>query len=60
MSFIRKFSYVKLKDKELLINWYFEDGDDDMLEQGEYISTTLEIPFNFIMTADFKTASNLS
>lgn len=52
MSFLRKFYFVKLKEKELMINWYYEDGDEDILEQGEYISTTLEIPFNFIMTSD--------
>jgi hypothetical protein len=40
-----------------MINWYYEDGDEDILEQGEYISTTLEIPFNFIMTSDYKTVS---
>ena len=59
MSFLRKFYFVKLKEKELMINWYYEDGDEDILEQGEYISTTLEIPFNFIMTSDYKTASCL-
>jgi hypothetical protein len=60
MSFLRKFFYVKLKDKELKINWYYEDGDEDILEQGEYISTTLEIPFTFIMTSEYKNVSCLS
>jgi hypothetical protein len=57
MSFLKKFFFVKLKDKELRINWYYEDGDEDILEQGEYISTTLELPFNFIITSDYKSAS---
>ena len=57
MSFLRKFYFVKLKEKELMINWYYEDGDEDILEQGEYISTTLEIPFNFKMTSDYKAVS---
>lgn len=59
ISFLRKFFLVKLKNKKLLINWYYEDGDEDILEQGEYISTTIEIPFNFIMTSDYKTAKCL-
>ena len=54
MDFLRKFFYLKLSHKELLINWYYEDGDEDILEQGEHISSNLEIPFNFIITSDYK------
>jgi len=31
------------------VNWYFEDGDDDMKEVGEDFSEMISLPFNFIM-----------
>ncbi|MGE0088113.1 MAG: DUF1987 domain-containing protein [Bacteroidales bacterium] len=31
------------------INWYFEDGDEDMKEVGEDFSDMISFPFNFIM-----------
>ncbi|MDX9696207.1 MAG: DUF1987 domain-containing protein [Bacteroidales bacterium] len=31
------------------VNWYFEDGDEDMKEVGEDFSDMISFPFNFIM-----------
>ena len=45
----QKTAYVLLKHKKLIVNWYYEDGDEDILERGEYFSSVLGIPFNFIM-----------
>lgn len=45
---LQKITYVALKDKRFVFNWYYEDGDDDILERGEYFSTVLDVPFNFI------------
>ena len=39
-------------DKKYIINWYYEEGDEDILEKGEYISSVLNIPFNYIMIGD--------
>ena len=33
---------------KLIINWYYEDGDDDLLERGEYYESILNTKFNFI------------
>ena len=33
---------------KLIINWYYEDGDDDILERGEYYSSILDIKINLI------------
>ncbi len=33
---------------ELTINWYFEYGDDDLLERGQYYESILNVKFNFI------------
>ena len=30
------------------IDWYFDEGDDDMLETGEDLSDMVDFPFNFI------------
>ncbi len=35
-------------NKNLIINWYYEDGDDDLLERGEYYESILNTKFNFI------------
>jgi hypothetical protein len=43
-----KISYVQLRNKKFIINWYYEEGDEDILERGEYFSSVLNIPFNFI------------
>jgi hypothetical protein len=51
---LNKISQVVLHKKKYLINWYYEDDDYDILERGEYISETLNIPVNFVMTYDIK------
>ncbi|MEO9871281.1 DUF1987 domain-containing protein [Ekhidna sp.] len=39
----------KIEDsgKKITINWYFEEGDDDMMEAGEDYSDLLDLNFNF-------------
>ena len=39
---------VKEKGKSLIINWYYEDGDDDILERGQHFASILDVPINFI------------
>jgi hypothetical protein len=29
------------------VNWYYEDGDDDMRESGEDFQAKISLPFNF-------------
>jgi hypothetical protein len=50
VQLLQKITYVTLKDRKFVVNWYYEDGDDDILERGEYFSSVLDIPFNFIRT----------
>ncbi|MBP7509814.1 MAG: SiaC family regulatory phosphoprotein [Prolixibacteraceae bacterium] len=38
--------------KKIVIHWYYEDGDDDILERGKYISESLNIPLEFIEIDD--------
>jgi hypothetical protein len=48
IQLLQKLTYVSLKNKKLVLNWYYEDGDEDILERGEYFASILDIPFNFI------------
>ena len=34
--------------KNVIINWHYEEGDDDILERGEYYASILKTTFNFI------------
>jgi hypothetical protein len=48
IQLLQKLTYVQLKNKKFIFNWYYEDGDEDILERGEYFSSILEVEFNFI------------
>lgn len=37
-----------LKGKEIKVNWYFEDGDEDMQEAGEDLSSFFNYEFNYV------------
>ncbi len=37
-----------LEGKKLIINWYYESGDDDLLERGQYYESILNKKFNLI------------
>ena len=50
VSMLRKLSQVLLHSGKLVVQWYYEEDDEDILERGEYISSTLNIPIEFIMT----------
>jgi hypothetical protein len=50
VSILRKLSQIILQSEKLVIQWYYEEDDEDILERGEYISSTLNIPIEFIMT----------
>jgi hypothetical protein len=48
IKLLQKFRKVLVKDKKLFINWFYEEGDEDILERGEYFSSVLDIDFNFV------------
>ncbi|HEC44322.1 MAG TPA: DUF1987 domain-containing protein [Bacteroides sp.] len=50
MQILRELSEVIHTGKELKINWYYEEGDDDILERGEYYASILDLEINFIET----------
>ena len=44
--------YLKKNKKKFVINWYYKDDDEDMLEKGRDFSSDLDVPFNFIKISD--------
>jgi hypothetical protein len=49
-SILKKLSLVNQQSKNLVVKWYIEEDDDDLLERGEYTSSSLNIPIEFIPT----------
>ena len=41
---------IRIRDsgKDLIVNWFFEEDDEDMMEAGEDYSELLDLEFNFI------------
>ncbi len=55
-SILRKLHQLNEQSKKISIKWYVEEDDDDLLERGEYISTTFNIPIEFITTDQIKSS----
>ena len=53
-SALKKLAQVNQQSKKLIIQWYIEVDDDDLLERGKYISSTYNIPIEFITTDQIK------
>ena len=51
-SLLLKISMVLLKHKKYIINWIYDEGDVDIMEKGEIISTSVGVDINFIMIED--------
>jgi hypothetical protein len=43
-------NYVK-KGVNVKIYWYFDEGDEDMMEVGEDFSEMIDVPFKMIMVS---------
>lgn len=50
LHILRMLAEFARKGNKLTVNWYYERGDDDIMERGEYYESILEIKFNFIET----------
>jgi hypothetical protein len=49
MIFMLLESFVRIKNMGFSFNidWYYEEGDDQMLDDGHELSEAIEMPFNF-------------
>jgi hypothetical protein len=48
VNILQKITHVSFKHGKFIFNWYYEDGDDDIYERGEYFANVLDVPINFI------------
>lgn len=48
LSILQILTGLTAKGLKLVINWFYEVGDDDILERGEYYASILDTNFNFI------------
>ncbi len=47
-TIFKKFENMPKAADKIEVNWYFEEGDYDLLESGEDYESLLKIPFNVI------------
>ncbi|MEO9806496.1 MAG: DUF1987 domain-containing protein [Reichenbachiella sp.] len=47
-NLLRKLENFDQQGKRVIVNWYYEDEDDDMLEAGEDFSSFFGYEFNFV------------
>jgi len=50
VSLLGKLSQIVLQSKRLVVKWYYEVDDDNILDRGRYISSCCDIPIEFIAT----------
>lgn len=47
-SIIKRLNNMHKVGADVLIEWYYQDDDEDMLDAGEYFRDLVDIPFKFI------------
>jgi hypothetical protein len=48
LMILQKITYLRAKHKSFIINWYYHDSDEEMLQLGKEFSSSLDQSFNFI------------
>ncbi len=52
LDVFKKLESIKKAKNEVVINWYYEEDDEDMLEAGEDYESIIRIPFKMIEVVD--------
>ncbi len=52
LDVFKKLEAIKKAKNEVIINWYYEEDDEDMLEAGEDYESIIRIPFKMIEVVD--------
>ncbi len=52
LDILKKFEMVAKSGHDIIINWYYESDDEDMLETGEDYQSIIKAPFNMIEVED--------
>ena len=48
LDVLKKLEVISKANNDVLINWYYEEDDEDMLEAGEDYESIIRIPFKMI------------
>jgi len=48
LDVFKKFETIVKAGHEVIINWYYEEDDEDMLEAGEDYQSIVKVPFKMI------------
>lgn len=52
LDVFKKLEAIKKAKNDVIINWYYEEDDEDMLEAGEDYESIIRIPFKMIEVVD--------
>jgi len=48
LDIFKKLEPIKKANKDIMVNWYYEEDDEEMMEAGETYGTMTVIPFKLI------------
>jgi hypothetical protein len=48
LDLFKKLEHLSKKGNEVIVNWYYEEDDEDMLEAGEDYQSIIGVPFKMI------------
>ena len=48
LEVFKKLEYIKKVNKDVIVNWYYEKNDEDILEAGENYEAMTNLPFKMI------------
>jgi hypothetical protein len=52
LDLFKKMEQMNSSGSEIVINWYYEEDDEDMLEAGEDYQSIINVPFKMIEVQD--------
>jgi hypothetical protein len=52
VEIFRKLEKIPQTGKELSVDWYFDENDEDMQESGEDFKEIIKVPFRMIQIKD--------
>ncbi|MDI3526143.1 MAG: hypothetical protein PWR03_326 [Tenuifilum sp.] len=52
LDVFKKLEQLKKNQHDVIINWYYEEDDEDMLEAGEDYESIIKVPFKMIQIVD--------
>ena len=50
LDVFKKLELIHNANSEVLVNWYYEEDDEDMLEAGEDYESIIKVPFKMVET----------